>query len=367
MSDSYGKALNIEIFGESHGAAVGAVINGIAAGVKIDEAHIAAAMDKRRAVGAISTARKEPDIVRILSGVYNGHSTGNAICLVIDNTNTKSADYDKTLSLLRPSHADYTSLIKYSGYADMRGGGHFSGRLTAPIVAVGSIFTDMLNQYGIKIGTHLARCAGIKDDAFAFFEADIAKQIEKLNSLSFAAISDDKALQMQDKIKLAAADGDSVGGVLETAIIGNVSGIGEPFFSSLESELSQLLFSIPAVKGIEFGSGFALSDMRGSEANDAFCMQNNDIVTKTNHNGGILGGIASGVPIILRTAIKPTPSIYKEQSTVDYTNRADAKLAIAGRHDPCVAHRARIVQDSMCAIALSELLTRAYGAKWQEG
>lgn len=366
MSDSYGKAINIDIFGESHGAAIGAVLCGVAAGTIINEDNIKAAMHKRRAVGAISTARKEADIVRIVSGVYKGRATGAAICLMIENTDIKSADYTKTELLLRPSHADYTSLIKYGGHADMRGGGHFSGRLTAPIVAVGSILRDILALRGVKIATHLARCAGISDSAFATDDT-LSEQIDKLNAESFACLSDNSAEQMQAAIKRAAAEGDSVGGILETAIIGVDAGIGEPFFASVESEISRLLFSIPAIKGVEFGSGFALADMCGSEANDAYRMQGANITTSTNHNGGILGGIASGMPIILRTAVKPTPSIYKAQASVDYAALQNATLSIAGRHDPCIAHRARIVQDSMCAIALAELYSQSLGTSWQNG
>lgn len=365
MRDTFGSAVSVTLYGESHGAAIGAVINGVAAGVRVEEQFMASQMEKRRAKGKISTARVEADAVRILSGVKDGFATGSAICLQIENTNTKSADYTKTQQLLRPGHADYTAFAKYGGYQDARGGGHFSGRLTAPIVAAGSIFTQLLKSKGVIIGTHMLKCAGVCDDGFSSDFDVLKNQLCTLNDSEFAVISQSAEEKMTAEIEKAAADGDSVGGVLETAIIGLPAGLGEPFFDSAESVLSHLLFSMPAVKGIEFGGGFALADMRGSQANDAFCMDGGKVITATNNNGGINGGITNGMPIILRTAIKPTPSIYKEQSTVDYAQKCDAKLVINGRHDPCIAHRARVVQDSLCAIGIAEIFGMEYGTRWQ--
>ena len=364
MGDSIGSALRLTLFGESHGPCVGAVLDGLAAGIAPDMSLLCAMMDKRRAKGAISTARHEADAVRFLSGLYNGHTTGTALCLAIDNANTKSGDYAKTEQLLRPGHADYTALIKYGGFADARGGGHFSGRLTAPLVAAGAICTQLLAAKGVTVATHIAACAGIADAPFATDAAALQLQAEALNQADFAVLDSAKGDAMQKAIEAAAKDGDSVGGVLETVILGAEKGLGEPFFASIESTLAALLFSIPAVKGVEFGAGFAFAGMRGSEANDAFCMQNGDIATETNHNGGINGGIANGMPIIVRTVVKPTPSIYKPQSTVDFARKAGASLAIQGRHDPCILHRARVVQDAMCAFGLADLYTVLHGKAW---
>lgn len=356
MSDSIGNIVKLTLFGESHGAAIGAVLDGIGAGVKIDNNFIAMQMDKRRAKGAISTARSEGDEVRFLSGIYNGYTTGTAICMVIENTNTKSADYAKTENLLRPGHADYTAQCKYHGFQDSRGGGHFSGRLTAPIVAAGAICMLALEKENIKISTHMLKCAGVCDSEFAQTETELNAQINSLQNAEFSVISLQKGEQMQEAIKQAAQNGDSVGGVLETAITGVKAGVGEPFFNSVESVISHLLFSMPAVKGIEFGKGFSFADMYGSTANDAFCVENGNIKTKTNNNAGINGGITNSMPIILRTAVKPTPSIFKTQQTVELNSLTETEITISGRHDPCIVHRAAIVQSSLCAIAMADLL-----------
>jgi chorismate synthase len=367
MSDTFGKAITLTIFGESHGRAVGATITGLAPGVPIDKSFMAAQMDKRRAKGRISTARVEADAVRILSGVYQGHATGTTLTLVIENNNTRSQDYEKTQTLLRPGHADYTAYARYHGWQDPRGGGHFSGRLTAPVVAAGSIFLHLLSKKGVVVATHLARCAGIEDDAFAADGETLRCQLDGLNSAEFPVLNAEKGAQMVRAIEQAAAEGDSVGGVLETVVLGLPAGLGEPFFGSVESQLAALLFSIPAVKGVEFGTGFGLADMQGSTANDAFRMQDDRVVTATNHNGGINGGITNGMPLVLRTVVKPTPSIYKVQQTVEYTQKRDASLQIHGRHDPCVLHRARVVQDSMVAFGLADLCSQQLGERWQEG
>lgn len=366
MRDTFGNGLSISIFGESHGPAIGATISGIAAGVAIDMDFMAAQMDKRKAVGSISTKRKEADIVNVLSGVYDGKATGTALTLMIENTNTKSGDYDKTAQLLRPSHADYTAFAKYKGYQDVHGGGHFSGRLTAPIVAAGSIFTNILAKKGVIIASHMLECAGVKDDEFSTDEAVLVEQLKNLNSQAFAVLNSEKADEMYASIKAAASEGDSVGGILETVIYGLPAGLGEPFFDSVESILAHLMFSIPAVKGVEFGDGFKLAGLRGSVANDAIASVDGKIVTVTNKNGGINGGITNGMPVIFRTVVKPTPSIYKEQNTVDYATGENTTLQINGRHDPCIIHRARVVQDSMCAIGVADICNMAFGLKWQE-
>jgi chorismate synthase len=329
MKNTFGSDLSLTIFGESHGRAVGAVLDGMAAGVPVDESFLAACMDKRRARGdGLSTPRVEADAVQLLSGVVNGHTTGTAIALMIENQNTRSGDYAKTADLLRPGHADYTAYAKYHGYQDARGGGHFSGRVTAALVAGGALVLGALNRAGIEIVTHIGRCAGIGDIPFALDDpAALAAQAEALlnKSEGFALLDGSVEEPMKAAIRAAGAEGDSVGGVLETAILGLPAGVGEPYFDSVESKLAHLAFSIPAVKGIEFGSGFGFADQKGSEANDAFRMQGERIVTATNHNAGLNGGISNGMPVVFRTVVKPTPSIYKTQDTVDYIAKKDAE------------------------------------------
>ncbi len=374
MKNSYGSAVRVTIFGESHGAAVGAVVDGLAAGLPVSERLIAAEMEKRRAVGAISTSRAETDDVGILSGCYNGHTTGTPLCLLVENRATKSSDYAALQNTPRPGHADYAAHVKYAGFEDARGGGHFSGRVTAAVVAAGAVCRGVLAGLGITVGTHLAACGGVLDASFPSEEAALQKTLDDLNAKAFATISDAAAEQMQAAILAAKADGDSVGGVLETAITGVPAGLGEPFFASVESVLSALFFSIPGVKGVAFGSGFAMASMRGSEAGDPFYFTTNGAVrTRTNHNGGVNGGVANGMPILLRAAVKPTPSIAKQQQTVDLATGEAAALAIRGRHDPCILHRARAVADAMAAIGILDLYTQVYGtigqrpAKQEEG
>ena len=370
MKNTFGSDLALTIFGESHGAAIGAVLDGMAAGVPVDEQLLTACMDKRRARGdGLSTARVEADTVRFLSGVVNGRTTGTSIALMIENQNTRSGDYAKTADLLRPGHADYTAYAKYHGFQDARGGGHFSGRLTAALVAGGSLVLGALHRAGIEIVTHIGQCAGIADTPFALNDPDqLAAQAEALlnKAEGFALLDGTVEEPMKAAIRAAGADGDSVGGVLETAVLGLPAGVGEPYFDSVESELAHLAFSIPAVKGIEFGSGFGFAGMRGSEANDAFRMQGNRVVTATNHNAGLNGGISNGMPVVFRTAVKPTPSIYKPQETVDYLAKKDAELSIQGRHDPCIVPRAAIVQTCAAALAVGDLLTAKYGMAWME-
>lgn len=366
MSDTYGKHITLTIMGESHGPSVGAVLTGLAAGIPVDEAFMRHQMELRRAKGKISTQRSEEDAVRILSGVYRGFTTGTALTVMIENKNANSDDYEVSKTLLRPGHADYTASVKYRGYADLRGGGHASGRLTAPVVAACSILTDLLKKKGILIATHLAECAGITDMSFSQDPILLERQVRDLNEKEFPVLNEGCGRAMQNAITAAADAGDSVGGILETAIIGLPAGLGEPFFGSVESELASLLFSIPAVKGVEFGAGFELAKMTGSRANDPLRMKDGKITTSSNRNGGINGGITNGMPVIVRTAVKPTPSIYKVQQTVDFEKRQNAVLQISGRHDPCIAHRARVVQDSMAALCIAELLSAQYGTKWQE-
>ena len=360
MKNTFGNQITITLFGESHGEQIGAVVDGLAPGLDVDLEFMKRQLNLRKPHGKISTARVEADEPHIVSGVFEGKTTGTPVCILFENSNTKSKDYSKTKDLMRPGHADFTAIQKYHGYADYRGGGHFSGRITTPIVAVGAILIDALKKKGIQIGTHIKKCGKIEGRSFVDFE----KEIEKINELIFPVLDEETAEEMKVYMEEAAAEGDSVGGVLETVITGVPSGVGEPWFDAVESCLAHGIFSIPAVKGIEFGKGFAFAEMKGSEANDAFEMQGQKIVTKTNHNGGINGGITNGMPIQFQTVIKPTPSIYKLQNTVDAKKKENVTLQIEGRHDPAIIHRARVVVDSMAAIVISDMLTVRYGTDW---
>ena len=364
MKNTFGSAVSLTIFGESHGPAIGAVLDGLAAGLPVEEQFIAECMDRRRARGdGLSTSRTEPDRVEILSGVLDGHTTGTPVTLIVRNTNTRSGDYARTAALLRPGHADYTAWAKYEGFQDARGGGHFSGRITAASVAAGAICQQVLAGLGIQVYTHIARCAGISDAALP---ADGTLPAPAAPG-HFSLVDPGRETAMQEAIRAAGAAGDSVGGILETVVTGLPAGVGEPFFDSVESELSHLMFSVPAVKGIEFGAGFRFADLNGSTANDPFRMgENGRVVTATNRNGGVNGGITNGMPVVFRTVVKPTPSIYKEQQTVDYPARADAPLVIHGRHDPCIVPRAAVVQNTLAALGILDLITVRYGTLAQK-
>ena len=360
MKNTFGNNVTLTIFGESHGAAVGCVIDGIASGIAVDETEIARMLRLRRPSGEISTSRSEEDKFEILSGVFNGYTTGTPICIMIPNKDVRSADYSSVSHIARPSHADYAAHVRYNGFEDYRGGGHFSGRLTSALVAAGGILIPALNKKGIKIGTHIKSIAGVNDREFDKIENDVSA----LSNLEFAVLDEKKANEMKAKIIEAKNDGDSVGGVLETAIIGIEAGVGEPWFDTIEGMLAHAVFSVPAVKGIEFGAGFALADIRGSESNDEMRIVDGKVVTTTNNQGGINGGITNGMPIIFKTAIKPTPTIAKEQDTIDYVNLTNEALASKGRHDPCIVHRARIVIDSVAALVVADCLAGKYGADW---
>jgi len=360
MKNTFGTSVAVTIFGESHGEYIGAVIDGLTPGIDVNEEYIRHMLFLRRPDGKISTPRKEKDEFKIVSGVLNNKTTGTPVTILIPNENIKSSDYDDMLSLARPSHADFTAECKYHGFQDKRGGGHFSGRISAALVAAGAICKYALEQKGIYIGTHVKKCAGISDRDFG----EMISDIKLLNQKTFAVLEDDCTEKMTNAIKNAASTGDSVGGILETAITGMPQGVGEPWFDSLEGLLSHMMFSIPAVKGIEFGKGFDIADMYGSEANDEFKIENSRIITATNHNGGINGGITNGMPIIFRTAIKPTPTIFKPQNTIDYKNMTEKVLQPKGRHDPAIVHRARVVQDAASAIVLCDALLLRFGTDW---
>lgn len=363
MKNTLGTSVSVTIFGESHGCSIGAVIDGLAPGITVDEEFITAQLDKRKPKGKISTSRKEGDEFTIASGVWNGKTTGTPICIMIPNSNTKSGDYEKTKDLARPGHADYTAQCKYHGFQDYRGGGHFSGRITAGLVAAGAIAIAALKEKGITVGTHIKKCAGVADRCFD----NIPKDIEYINSTDFAVLDSACESAMKEAITAAAQEGDSVGGILETAICGLPAGVGEPWFDTLEGVLAHGLFSIPAIKGVQFGAGFDLADMKGSEANDAFEAVDGKVITLTNNNGGINGGISNGMPVIFSCAVKPTPSIYKEQSTVDMAKAENATLQIQGRHDPAIIHRARVVVDSVAALIVCDMLAQRYGTDYLAG
>ena len=356
MKNTFGNSVKVTIFGESHGEAIGAVIDGLAPGVAVDNDYIARELAKRKPQAKIDTPRQEKDEFQIVSGVFCGKTTGTPICIIIPNQNTKSADYESIRCTPRPGHADYTASEKYHGYEDYRGGGHFSGRITAAVVAAGAILQGALDNLGISIGTHILSCKESCDRAFLNVEEDV----RSLKDKSFPVLNDVED-EMTEVILKARAQNDSVGGVLQTAICGMPAGVGEPFFDSVESLLSHALFSIGGVKGVEFGAGFDFAKMYGSEANDSFAYENGKIVTKTNNNGGINGGITNSMPIIFNCVVKPTPSIAMEQETVNINTKENTTISIKGRHDPSIIRRVAPVINSISAIVMCDLLATRYG------
>mgnify|MGYP002617954256 CR=1 FL=1 len=355
MKNTFGNTISLTLFGESHGPAIGAVLDGLPPGLVIDEKYIGNKL--RRAQGKISTARQEEDRVEFVSGVFEGRTTGTPLCLLIRNEKAHSADYGdgRKSRPARPSHADYTGFCKYEGYEDYRGGGHFSGRLTAPIVFAGAICRQILEEKGIKIAAHIASIGNVNDKSFNPVSID-DKLINKLNNSSFALIDDSVEEKMRAEVESARLAQDSIGGTIECAVSGIEAGIGEPMFEGVEGVIAKAVFGVPAIKGIEFGKGFELSKMRGSQSNDPFEYKDGKVVTKTNNCGGILGGITNGMPVIFKAGVKPTPSISKEQDTVDLQKKENAKLVINGRHDPCIVPRAVPVIEAVTAVAILNLL-----------
>ena len=328
MSSEFGRALRISVFGQSHGRAVGVVMDGLPAGEAVDLEELQRFLNRRRpGKNPLSTARREGDVPEFLSGLENGKTCGAPLCAVIPNTDQRSGDYSELQDKPRPGHADYTAAVKWAGQADMRGGGHFSGRLTAPLCIAGGIARQILARRGVYVG---------------------AKPLPVLN---------DHAIEAMETAILAARESqDSVGGTIECAAVGLPAGLGEPMFGGVENRRAAALFGIPAVKGVEFGEGFHAAALRGSENNDAFTVENGLVRTETNHAGGILGGITTGMPLILRVAVKPTPSIGRPQKTVSLSAGETAELTIHGRHDPCIAHRAVPVVEAVTAAVLLDLL-----------
>lgn len=356
MSNIMGQTITITLFGESHGASVGAVLDGLPAGEVIDWDQVRREME-RRAPGrsALSTARAEADAFEIQSGFFNGYTTGTPLCAIIKNSDHHSRDYDHLRHVMRPGHADYTGKVRYGGFQDFRGGGHFSGRLTAPVVFAGAIASQLLSQRGVTVGAHILQIGSVQDQ---FFDptGETEQRLRQLKEETLPVLEIEKAAAMEQYILEAKGQLDSVGGVIECMAIGLPAGVGNPFFDSVESRLSHMMFSIPAVKGLEFGDGFALAGMRGSQANDSFYYDGPVVKTRTNHNGGINGGITNGMPVVFRTVIKPTASISRRQETIDTDTGENCILEIQGRHDPCIVQRAVPVIEAAAAWTLLDLI-----------
>ncbi|AIO18291.1 Chorismate synthase [Candidatus Izimaplasma bacterium HR1] len=358
---SFGKAFHINLFGESHGKAIGIVINNLPAGITIDMDRINNALYKRRPTSELSTSRQEKDTFDIISGYFNNRTTGTPLTIVIPNSDTRSKDYNQ--DILRPSHADYTAKMKYNNNNDYRGSGHFSGRITAPIVILGAICEQILEQKEIYVTSHIA---SIKNKKGTKFDKLLLNEelVQTLNSSDFPTLDDEISNEYKAIILEAKENKDSVGGTIETAIIGVNPGYGDPFFDSIESIISHLVFSIPAVKGLEFGKGFDITSLYGSEANDSFILENGLVKTSTNNSGGIQGGISNGMPITFTTAIKPTSSIGKPQNTINIRTMEETLLELVGRHDPCIVHRVIHVINAITCYSILEIIARSEGLKW---
>ena len=355
MSNAIGRCFVVTSFGESHGSCVGVLVDGCPAGLTLNEAVLSQDLQRRRATGQPgATPRSEPDAPRIVSGVLNDTTTGAPICMMVDNLNVKSEAYESLADTPRPGHADYPAGVKYGRFNDPRGGGRFSGRITAGFVMAGSVAKAALATVGIEIFAHTVSIENVM--AASVVVAD-ARQAWKKNPLSCA--DPEAAAEMARAIASAASDGDSVGGVVECLALNVPVGLGEPVFDSVESVVSHALYSIPAVKGVEFGAGFGLASMRGTASNDAYAMENDAVRTTKNDAGGVLGGISSGMPIVARAAIKPTPSVSMSQKTVNLATGTDTSLFIEGRHDACIVPRAVVVVEAMMAISLCDLAIRA--------
>ena len=358
---TFGKAVPINLFGESHGKAIGIVINNLPAGITLDFDQINHELLKRRPKSNLSTPRQEKDLYDIVSGYFNNKTTGTPLTIMIKNEDTRSRDYSP--EVLRPSHADYTAHIKYNGSEDYRGGGHFSGRITVPIVILGSICSQLLAQKGIKVASHIASIKNLKDTKFEDLEPSI-EMLKKLLLSDFPTLEPSIANDFKDIILDAKDNKDSVGGTIETCILGLTPGYGSPFFDSIESTLAHLLFSVPSVKGVEFGKGFDITELFGSEANDSFKLVDGAIKTTSNNSGGIQGGITNGMPVTFTTAIKPTASIGKAQSTVNIKTLEEVTLELVGRHDPCIVHRVIHVINAITNYAVLEIIARKEGFTW---
>jgi len=350
MSSTYGERIKLSIFGQSHGAAIGMTLDGAPAGLPVDMQALQAFLN-RRAPGQndYSTPRREEDTPEFLSGIVDGYTCGAPIAAIIRNKNTRSGDYDQLKDCPRPGHADYTAHIKYGGYQDVAGGGHFSGRLTAPLCIAGGLCKQWLEKIGIRIGAHLSVCAGVADEPI--YLDWVNPDLDQIGT-DFPVLNPDAGAKMRAEIAKAHADCDSVGGLIECVITGLPAGLGDPMFGGMENRIAQIVYGVPAVKGLEFGSGFTGSYLRGSQNNDSFTVQDGIVCTKSNYAGGILGGITTGMPLVFQVAIKPTPSISAPQTTVSLSTMKEKELVIQGRHDPCIAPRAVPVIEAAAAIAV---------------
>ena len=356
MRNILGDNLTLTLFGESHGPLIGAVLDGMQAGIKVDEDFIKLMLSKRRPQKDIETNRVEMDEFEIVSGVFNGFTTGSPLTILIKNKNVISKDYSELKNIMRPSHADYTANIKYQGFNDFRGGGHFSGRITAAIVAVGSILINALREKGIYIGTHIKKCGNVIDKDFSLD----ANEVKELVNKDFPVLNNIEE-EIKNVIKVVKENNDSIGGILQTAIIGLPVGLGSEWFSSVEGKLANACFSIGGVKGIEFGLGFEFSNKLGSTANDQLYFENNLVKTSTNNNGGINGGLTNGMPVVFNLAVKPTPSIKLEQHTINIETMENTTLELTGRHDPAIIRRMAVVIDAITAFVVCDLLKEKYG------
>ena len=355
MSSEFGKILKVSVFGQSHGTAIGVNIDGLPAGEEIDLEELQRFLDRRRpGKNKLSTARNEGDAPEILSGLLEGKTCGAPLCAMIRNSDQHSGDYAELQDKPRPGHADYTAWVKWKGFADMRGGGHFSGRLTAPLCVAGGIAKQILARRGVHVGAHLYSVGNYLDAPLP--DCPTPELFEAVATKPFPVLNDKNGELMQKLIERAKQELDSVGGIVECAAIGLPAGLGDPMFDGAENRLAAALFGIPAVKGVEFGKGFTASYLHGSQNNDTFAVEDGRIVTTTNNAGGILGGITTGMPIVLRAAFKPTPSIAQDQKTVSLSKMENTTLTIHGRHDPCIAHRAVPVVEAVTACVLLDLL-----------
>lgn len=355
MSSKYGTSLKINVFGASHAEEIGVTVNGFPKGEKIDNDKLLKFMGRRKpGQSALTTPRVEADLPIFESGLTNDTTDGSVLRAVIKNTNTRSGDYANLRTCPRPAHADYCAYVKYGGKADMRGGGHFSARLTAPLCIAGGMCLQMLERRGIKIGAHIAAIGSVHDESFPLHPSD--ELFAELAQKKVAVINDAAGERMSAEILAAREDDDSIGGIVECAITGVPAGIGDPMFDGIENKLAAALFGIPAVKGVEFGNGFECATLRGSQNNDPFIIKDGKVQTETNNHGGALGGIATGMPIVFRVAFKPTPSIGREQRTVDLETMTETTLSIKGRHDPCVVIRAVPVVEAVAATVITDIL-----------
>lgn len=354
MSSTYGENIKLSIFGQSHGPAIGMTLDGVPAGLPVDMQQLQSFLN-RRAPGQndFSTPRREEDAPEFLAGIVDGYTCGAPIAAVIHNKNTRSGDYANLKDCPRPGHADYTAQIKYGGYQDVAGGGHFSGRLTAPLCIAGGLCKQWLEKKGIKIAAHISVIAGIADDPVYL---DWVNPDLSMISTEFPVINPEAGAKMREEIAKAKADGDSVGGIIECIITGLPAGIGDPMFGGMESRIAQIVYGIPAVKGVDFGSGFSGSYLRGSQNNDAYTITDGEVRAVTNNAGGILGGITNGMPLVFQTAIKPTPSIAKQQNSVSLSAMENRELIVKGRHDPCIVPRAVPVVEAAAAIAVFDAI-----------